>query len=242
LPARLSGTKLARGVMRVIRQGGRVLTLEGGRHLRLEPGAHDSPHDGVCVVELASVLAGEEFSDHPRCACEVIAGFLRTWNDRAGHVDRQRLVPYASRIIGSRAEREVTRLRRDICLSWAGARPHGGPLRRLFGRLATRIRIAAVLGICPAIYLNQGAGEYAARIAFAREDGDAGLALLDELLAVGGERGENGAAGSGHRPLDPGGLAEDALANGNAARSVNGNGAASGLRRSGRVSEPASER
>src|SRR5918994_5644351 len=139
--------------MKVTRQGHRVVTLEGGRRLRLEPGAHDSPHDGVCVVELASVLAGEEFSDHPRCVCDVIAGFLRTWNDRAGHFDRQRLVPYASRIIGSRAEREVTRMRRDICLSWAGAHPHGGPLRRLVARLAMRIRIAAVLGIGPAIYL-----------------------------------------------------------------------------------------
>src|SRR5918996_6139245 len=101
--------------MREIRQGGHVVTLQGGTRLRLEAGAHDSPYDGVCVVELASVLAGEEFSDRPRCVCEVIAGFLRSWNDRAGHFDRQRLVPYASRIIGSRAEREVTRMRRDIC-------------------------------------------------------------------------------------------------------------------------------
>jgi len=41
--------------------------------LRLQPGSHRSPRDGVCVVELASVLAGERFSDRPRCVCEVIA-------------------------------------------------------------------------------------------------------------------------------------------------------------------------
>jgi hypothetical protein len=107
--------------MEVTGQGRRVVGLEGGARLRLEPGTHASPYDGVCVVELASVLAGEEFSDHPRCVCEVIAGLLRSWNDRAGHFDRQRLVPYASRVIGSRAGRKVTRVRRDICLSWAGA-------------------------------------------------------------------------------------------------------------------------
>jgi hypothetical protein len=63
--------------------------------LRLEPGTHSSPRDGVCVVELASLLGGEEFSDRPDCVDEVLAAFLRSWNDRAAHADRQRLFPYA---------------------------------------------------------------------------------------------------------------------------------------------------
>jgi hypothetical protein len=187
--------------MKVTRQGDRVVTLAGAGRLRLEPGAHGSPYDGVCVVELASVLAGEKFSDHPRCVCEVIAGFLRSWNDRAGHFNRQRLVPYASRVVGSRAGREQTRIRRDICLSWAGALPHGGAFRRFLSRLAMRVRIALAIGIGPAVRLDQGAGEYAARIAFARNDPDVGFALLDELLAVGDEPARG--AGNGHRPLEP---------------------------------------
>jgi hypothetical protein len=226
--------------MKVTGQGGHVVTLEGGKRLRLEPGAHASPYDGVCVVELASVLAGEKFSDHPRCVCDVIAGFLRSWNDRAGHFNRQRLVPYASRVIGSRAGREVTRIRRDICLSWAGALPHGGPVRRLLARLAMRIRIAVVIGIGPAMRLDHGAGEYAARIAFAREHPDVGFALLDELLAVGTEPGPGANGnGNGHRPLDSEALIQGALANGNGHPpvGVNGNGS-SAARNGGALAEP----
>jgi hypothetical protein len=86
-----------------------------------------------------------------------------------------------------------------------------------------RIRIAVAIGIGPAIHLDQGAGEYAARIAFAREDADVGFALLDELLAVGGEPGANRANGSanGHHPLE---LREPINGNGRLPASVNGNG------------------
>jgi hypothetical protein len=37
--------------------------------LRLDPGAHRSPSDGVCLLELASLIAREPFSDRPRCVC-----------------------------------------------------------------------------------------------------------------------------------------------------------------------------
>jgi hypothetical protein len=50
--------------------------------VRLEPGTHRSPSDGVCLLELASMVARETFSDRPRCVCVVIAAFLRGWNDR----------------------------------------------------------------------------------------------------------------------------------------------------------------
>ena len=46
-------------------------------------GAHDKPivindDTKVCALEWVSILAGEEeFSDHPRCACPVIATFVR---------------------------------------------------------------------------------------------------------------------------------------------------------------------
>ena len=68
--------------------------------VRLEPGSHRSPSDGVCIVELASMIGGEPFSDRPRCVCPVVASFLRGWNDRAGYADRQRLHPYAPRVVG----------------------------------------------------------------------------------------------------------------------------------------------
>jgi hypothetical protein len=170
--------------------------------LRLEPGSHSSPREGVCVVELASLLGGEEFSDRPRCVCAVIAAFMRSWNDRTAHADRQRLVPYAKRAVGSRAGEDVTRLRRDICLIWAGARLDGGPLSRWLQRLAMRVRILAVLGIGSALRLNRGAGEYAARVVFARYDTEAGFTLLDRLLEAGGEGSGSLEAASLPQPVE----------------------------------------
>ena len=155
--------------------------------VRLEPGSHGSPRDGVCIMELASVIAEEPFSDHPRCACKVIAAFLRAWNDRASHSARQRLLPYAKRVVGSRAGRRVTRRRRDVCLTWAGADLTGNWLSRAMRRLAMRVRIF-VLGIGPALRLNEGAGQLAARAVFARYDAETGLKLVDNLLAIGSER------------------------------------------------------
>src|SRR5215211_730170 len=111
--------------------------------LRLEPGTHRSPRDGVCVMELASLIAREEFSDRPRCACLVIGSFLRGWNDRSGHAERQALRPYAKRVVGSRGRRGVTRRRRDICLTWAGANLNGNAASRAIRRLGMRLRILA---------------------------------------------------------------------------------------------------
>ncbi len=166
--------------------GGTVVNLDA---VRLEPGSHRSPRDGVCLLELTSILAREEFSDRPRCVCKVIAAFLRSWNDRASHAERQRLRPYAERIIGSRSRRGVTRRRRDVCLIWAGADLGGGPLSRALHRLGARLRILALCGIRPALRLNEGAGELAARTVFARYDPWTGMRLVDTLLEIGDEVG-----------------------------------------------------
>jgi hypothetical protein len=172
--------------------------------LRLEPGKHRSPRDGVCLLELTSILAREEFSDRPRCVCEVIAAFLRGWNDRSSHAERQRLRPYATRVIGSRAGRGATSRRRDVCLIWAGADLSGNALSRAVRRLGMRLRILGLVGVGPALRLNEGAGEIAARVVFSRYDSATGLRLVDTLLDIGTER---------EREARPGGSGEpDALA------------------------------
>jgi hypothetical protein len=171
--------------------------------LRLAPGSHSSPREGVCVVELASLLGGEKFSDRPGCVCNVIAAFLRSFNDRVAHAERQRLVPYADRAVGSRADRQITRMRRDVCLVWAGARPDGGQFRWFLERLMMRLRIWVVVGLRQAMRLNEGAGEYAARVVFARYGTRAAFALLDHLLETGAESGRAPtAAKTNGRPLE----------------------------------------
>jgi hypothetical protein len=154
--------------------------------VRLEPGSHRSPNEGVCVVELASMIADEPFSDRPRCVDRVIGAFLRGWNDRAGYADRQRLYPYASQVVHTGGYRRISRIRRDRCLSWAGAKLDRGAVGRLAARLAMRARIAWSVGLWPAVRLKEGAGAYAARVCFGRGGSEEAFALLDELLAIGG--------------------------------------------------------
>jgi hypothetical protein len=174
----------------------------------------------VCIVELASVVAGERFSDHPRCVCAVIAAFLRGWNDRAGYAERQRLRPYAERIVGSRASRPITHRRRDLCLAWAGAELTGGRLSRALWRLAMRVRVFVLCGLRPALDLNRGAGELAARVVFASYGAEAGLALIDALLEIASEPSpahatRNGPRGNGNGARS--GTNGDARVNGSSA-------------------------
>lgn len=86
----------------------------------LAPGKHTGPAEGVCVMELASMLAGEQFSDHPRCVCPVIAAFLRIYNDSVDDGRRQDLYRFASLAVGTRGGPELERRRLERCLEWAG--------------------------------------------------------------------------------------------------------------------------
>jgi hypothetical protein len=68
--------------------------------VRLAKGRHSSPQHGVCVMELASMLAGEAFSDRPSSVAPSIAAFLRAYNDMIDDERRQDLYAYAARILG----------------------------------------------------------------------------------------------------------------------------------------------
>ena len=189
--------------------------------IRLSPGSHSSPEEGVCVVELASVLAKERFSDRPRCVCPVIGAFLRGWNDRATHVERQLLAPYAARIVGSRGDRHVTAARRDLCLEEAGADLGHRPARNALARAGMRLRIAVYCSLEAALRLNEGAGDYASRVIAVRGDATAALELLDALLAVGAPtppepaRPPSGVNGNGHAPAGANGNGSGNGGNGN---------------------------
>lgn len=190
--------------------------------VRLDPGRHDTPGDGACVVELASLIAAEDFSDRPECVCPVIAAFLRGWNDRSAYADRQRLRPYALRIVNTRASRNVTRWRRDLCLGWVGVPLGGGVVRRGARRIAIRGRIAFLCGLKYGLRLNEGAAEYAARVLYGRRDVEAAFGLLDALLA---------ATGNGVVRVSPQRLPtiSGAAANGASANGAAANGSANGV-------------
>ena len=92
------------------------MTQASHQTVRLSQGKHRGPDHGACVMELASMLAGEPFSDRPRCVDPVIAGFLRTYNDGIDEPRRQDLYPLASEVVGSRAVAGVQAERARMCL------------------------------------------------------------------------------------------------------------------------------
>jgi hypothetical protein len=81
--------------------------------IKLSKGRHSSPDEGACVMELASMLAGEAFSDHPKSACPVIGSFLRTYNDSVDDERRQALYAHAAQVVGTRGSKEVARARAE---------------------------------------------------------------------------------------------------------------------------------
>ena len=88
--------------------------------IKLSKGRHNSPDEGACVMELASMLAGEPFSDHPVSVCPVIGSCLRAYNDWIDDDRRQDLYRYASEVVGTRAPQEIQRARADRVTAWAG--------------------------------------------------------------------------------------------------------------------------
>lgn len=146
------------------------------QNIKLSPGRHRTPDDGACVMELASMLAGEPFSDRPASVCPVIAAFLRSYNDHADDAARQGLYRCAALVIATRAGAEIERQRAKRCLDWARATCDPPPMRvRILHRL----------------FKAQGPdvdGVYAARAAVATTQPDMHarvLALIEQLVALG---------------------------------------------------------
>jgi hypothetical protein len=140
--------------------------------VRLSRGRHSSPDEGACVMELASMLAHEPFSDHPKAVCPVIGEFLRTYNDAVDDERRQDLYAAAAAVVGTRGTRADERRRANLCLQAARRPRHWWATSRLW-RSQAGWRAAARLARKPSHHLEA-------------------LALLDRLTAVG--RAESAAA------------------------------------------------
>jgi hypothetical protein len=56
-------------------------------NMPIAKGGHDKPESGMCIMEMASYVAREKFSDHPECVSKVIGAFCRSWNDSLSDED-----------------------------------------------------------------------------------------------------------------------------------------------------------
>ena len=104
----------------------------------------------MCVMSLVACLAGEEHTDSPSCASPLIRAFAIPLNDNMPHAVRQRLKPFAPRILGTQDGQDAARaelLRRalaeEILPRLGGRQPQparrfAGPLWRLWSMLGMR--------------------------------------------------------------------------------------------------------
>jgi hypothetical protein len=149
--------------------------------VRLRRGKHASPEKGACVMELASMLAGEPFSDRPKAVCPVIGAYLRSYNDVVDDDRRQDLLRYASEAIGTNGTAELRRLRAERCLAEIG-RLH--ELRPRMRRLLSGRPELTLPG--SSIELERVGMHLARALQRSGTDGHArALALADELIAMG---------------------------------------------------------
>lgn len=70
----------------------------------LSRGRHRNPRKGACFMEMASYLAGERWSDHPKCTHPVLASMARCVNDALGDVRRQELAVMIPEVVGLNPE------------------------------------------------------------------------------------------------------------------------------------------
>jgi len=151
--------------------------------IKLSKGKHSSPDSGACVMELASMLAGEPFSDHPQSVCPVIGSFLRAYNDSIDDDRRQDLYAYASKVVGSRSSATVEWVRAEHVLAWcAQMRARGWrrslvpePLRSLARRRQPPVD---AIGSRALRAIRNHTDETHRQV----------LSLVDELLAIRGRR------------------------------------------------------
>jgi hypothetical protein len=148
--------------------------------VRLGKGKHHSPDQGACVMELASMLAGEPFSDHPRSVSRPIAAFLRRYNDLLDDARRQDLYPYAARAVGTVADVETEDERVERLLGWADDLW----VRR---RWPTRCGVLSARRRRQRVGHPEAAASYAIRAIPKLSDDThaAALMLVDELIAIG---------------------------------------------------------
>jgi len=153
----------------------------------LQAGAHDTAAEGLCAMEAVAWLEGVEHSDRPSCTCPVIAAFVRSINDRMPDSDRQKLVAYLPRLVGTvspRHEQEraeylawhAITVVAPVVLERAGLKHHAATLRGL-GRHDWE---AAAFAANAASYAAANAAA-----ADASADWEGSLTMLDDMLAIG---------------------------------------------------------
>jgi hypothetical protein len=157
--------------------------------IKLSTGKHHSPDEGACVMELASMLADERFSDQPASVCPVIGSFLRAYNDSIDDRRRQDLYAYAAKVVGSRVGKDVQRARAEHLIAWARQLRHRSWHRLLPRRLRSLSWMPELDVIGPQVVRAMPTHN--------DQSHSQVLTIIDELLSMGAD--DEAPAGAGAR-------------------------------------------
>lgn len=83
----------------------------------LDKGSHGSFESGHCAMEVVSWLAGLGFTDAPECASPVLRSYTISLNDQWGHEQRQKLIPFLPRMVGTAGDGQ-DEARSYLALDW----------------------------------------------------------------------------------------------------------------------------
>jgi hypothetical protein len=76
----------------------------------------------MCLMEAVAFMAGEEWTSYPRCACDMTAFIIRTWQDALSDEARDRLLPadvWVPRLMGSSTgSLHVSNRRKALLADW----------------------------------------------------------------------------------------------------------------------------
>lgn len=143
----------------------------------LSRGAHPNGlNEGSCAMELAAWLAGEPHTDQPRSVSLLICNLMKIMNDALDDVDRQRLLPYCIRVIGTNTRDADEERRGRLVLNW---------LADTFPSAGWRWFQLPAYGYSTAMWANQQLIGFTAVIPGASLIRDGIFKLLDDLIAVG---------------------------------------------------------
>lgn len=86
--------------------------------IQLDTGAHDANSGRMCLLEAASYIAGEPFSDHPQCVDPIIGAYGRRLNDLLPTEMRQELKQFLPGMLKT-ADDGKSDARRYLLADWA---------------------------------------------------------------------------------------------------------------------------
>jgi len=85
----------------------------------LSRGKHRTMRKGACFMEMASLLAGERWSDHPSCTHPLLADLARHINDLTSDEERHRLAVLIPSVVGLDSDDPRVDARIALRCAWA---------------------------------------------------------------------------------------------------------------------------